>query len=243
MEESTRRSAGRPEKRLAVILQNFQEDLIANLGSSNFHKKHSAGTYKHYQHRGFPKDGDDFHSPVHPTRYIELRMKKAIRFYKVRIPKYNRCKNCLRMIVVLLSVAASALARHSLAGVVVLVTAASAAVTSWLEFTDMASKAERYNHTIGKLNNLLHWWASLTEVQKASRELIATLIMSSEAAITSEQTGWNSIMSKTGPVSRASDGEEHGLSAGEKSSSHGGNSGGDRRDGGGPRVMPVSSSQ
>ena len=193
-------TAGGPEKALMKALNSFHEDLSAsaNLGTSNFHKKHSASTYKHYQDKGSPTNGeDDYHSPVQPHKYIELRIMANLNFYSQRIPKYNCCKNSFKIMVVLLSVAASALARYKLVTLVVMVTALSSVVTSWLEFTDMANKAERYSQTISGLKNLLNWWASLTSVQKASQEAIGHLINTSEGLITQEQTGWTSGMSNT----------------------------------------------
>ena len=212
-------SAGRPEKALMRALNSFHEDLTAsaNLGTSNFHKNHPASTYKHYQDKGFPKNGtDDYHSPVQPHKYIELRIKANLNFYAKRIPKYNSCKNFLKIIVVLLSVIASALARYKLVALVVMITALSSVVTSWLEFTDMASKAERYSQTISGLKNLLNWWASLTSVQKASQEAIGHLINTSEGIITQEQTGWTSGMSNTDNVGGK---EEEGKDQRKKNSS------------------------
>ena len=119
-----------------------------------------------------------------------------MRFYAKRIPNYNRKKTLLRIIVVLLSVAGSALARYELITLVVMTTAASAAVTSWMEFTDMGSKAQRYTRASSSLRNLLDWWGSLSEVRKASREQIAYLITTSEGIIAEEQIGWTSMAKK-----------------------------------------------
>ena len=43
------------------------------------------------------------------------------------------------------------------------------------------------------LKNLLDWWNSLTQVQKASRERIGQLITISESLIAEEQIGWMSM--------------------------------------------------
>jgi len=64
------------------------------------------------------------------------------------------------------------------------------------EFSDMTSKAKRYSRVINGLKNLLDWWNSLTQVQKASRELIGQLITSSERLISEEQIGWMSVSKK-----------------------------------------------
>ena len=77
-------------------------------------------------------------------------------------------------------------------------TAASSAITSWSEFADLESKSERYTRAISGLRNLLDWWKSLTEVQKASRESIGHLVLTSEGIIGEEQIGWTSVAKKSG---------------------------------------------
>jgi hypothetical protein len=158
---------------------------------------HPASTYKHFQDSGGPANGgDDHHTPVQPHRYIELRIKKNIAFYEARIPKYNWRRGFYKFLVVLLSVGATALARYKMASLVIVVTAASAAITSWVEFTDMANKGKRYSRVITGLENLLDWWNSLTEVQKASRERIGEFITVSEGLINEEQVGWTRMAKK-----------------------------------------------
>ena len=89
--------------------------------------------YKHFQVKGAPaKGGDDFHSPVQPQRYIDLRIEKNISFYQDRIPRYNRAKSMFKLLIVFLTVAASALAQSGMVSFVVAVTSASAALTSWV---------------------------------------------------------------------------------------------------------------
>ena len=94
--------------------------------------------YKHFQVKGAPVNGaDDFHSPVQPQRYIDLRIAKNISFYQDRIPRYNRAKSTFKLLIVFLTVAASALAQSGLVSFVVAVTAASSALTSWVVSDEM----------------------------------------------------------------------------------------------------------
>jgi len=177
----------------------FREDLVAGakLSSSNFHKKHPAKVYKHFQDRGHPKPGnDDFHSPVQPHRYITLRVTPTMSFYENRIPKYICCSKFFKITIVILSVAASAVARFDLGSLAIAVTSAAAAITSWTEFSDMGSKSERYTRAMSSLKNVLDWWSSLTAVQKASRESIERLVISCESIIAKEQLGWTSMAQK-----------------------------------------------
>ena len=37
-----------------------------------------------------PLEVDDFHSPTTPDRYIELRLRPVVEFYRRRVPIYTR---------------------------------------------------------------------------------------------------------------------------------------------------------
>ena len=205
MDETRRRGAGSAELALVHVLRQNRDHLMAEakLGSSNYHKVHPPSVYKHYQDEGGPKPdkdgkfGDDMQSPIQPHRYIELRIKPTLAFFAARIPTTNKWKTILKVIVVLLSVAASTLARYQFVSLVVMATSASSAITSWDEFADLESKSERYTRAISGLRNLLDWWKSLTEVQKASRESIGHLVLTSEGIIGEEQIGWTSVAKKS----------------------------------------------
>ena len=79
---------------------------------------------------------------------------------------------------------------------VMVATAAATIVTSWSEFSEDARKVERYSSAVNALKNLLAWWMSLGEVEKASRESIAHLVLEAEAIISQEQRSWTSTASK-----------------------------------------------
>ena len=205
LEETLREGRRRPEAALMDALKHFREELIgaANLGVSDFRKRHPPSVYKHFQDSGTPKaDADDYHddyqSPVQPHRYIALRIKPTMTFYERRIPRYTCRGLILKLAIFLFGVASSILARYGLVSVVVMATAASAAVTSWAEFSDVARKAERYTRATNSLHNLLDWWASLGEVERASKTSINHLICSSEAIIAEEQHAWTSVTQRGG---------------------------------------------
>lgn len=153
-----------------------------------------------------PEDSipDDFHSPVQPQRYIRLRMAPALAFYKKRLPAYTRRVMVLRMSVLLLGVAASVLAKQAagtplLNPLVTVVSAFAVAITAWVEFSDGERKVERYTRAARALKNLLAWWDSLGEVEKASKESIWHLIGTSESIIGEERLGWFSTRQKLVP--------------------------------------------
>eukprot|EP00966_Prymnesium_polylepis_P010913 251121-Prymnesium_polylepis.2 len=216
--DESRRDSSRPERKLCSALQDWRDSVIAgaNVATSNFRRKHHPSIYKHCelnlnrttlvsrvvacraslsilnQFTGgtTDPDKDDFHSPTQPVRYIELRIKPMLSFYEERIPRYTRHGILLKFSVVLLGLAASVIASENYLTWVAIVTAAAAAVTTWTEFSDTARKVERYSRAVCSLQNTLTWWSSLSEVEKASKDNVANLVLSSERIISEEQSAW-----------------------------------------------------
>ena len=60
----------------------------------------------------------------------------------------------------------------------------------------MYEQVERYSSAVNALQKLLSWWKSLSEVEKASRESIAHLVLEAEAVISQEQRSWTSTANK-----------------------------------------------
>lgn len=188
------------ETKLMYHINEWRDELMAaaNLNSTDFGKQHSAGTYKHFQETGEPVDGkDDFHSPAQPRSYIELRIEPAMALYRDRIPPYTWAGYLLKVCVVLLGMAATMLAHYDYESQVAVVMAASAAFTSWSEFSDNVTKVTRYSKSVVNLQKLLSWWDSLSEVQKASRDNISHLIETCEGVIAEERVAWTSAPQKS----------------------------------------------
>ena len=225
----------------------------ANLAETELHKRHPAKVYRHYQFRGRPNgtggssssssskrrgrgEGgngnggslsiaavDDFQSPVRPTDYIALRIEPTMKFYKRRIPQYAKRIWRTKLAILLLGVASSVLARYELVTWLVLVTSSASALTSWIEFSDSQRKTVRYTRAVSALEKLLDWWSSLGEVEKASKEVIAHLIQTSEGIISEEQMAWTSAAAAAGGGDRGGGGG----GGGGGGSGGGGDSGGD----------------
>ena len=62
----------------------------------------------------------------------------------------------------------------------------------WGEFSDVASKTERYSRAVGALNDLLDWWTSLSDVEKASREAAEKLTRTAEGILADERS-WQKV--------------------------------------------------
>ena len=103
-----------------------------------------------------------------------------------------------KVALLLLIVSSSFLARYEQVAWTTIVTSAAASITSWIEFSDSARKLERYTRLVRALKNLLSWWNSLSEVEKASTETIATLVCTSEDILSEERLAWISTSNKKG---------------------------------------------
>ena len=91
------------------------------------------------------------------------------------------------------------------------VTSGAAALTSWQEYTDVGRKTERYTRAAIELQNLLSWWKSLSEVEKASKGTISQLIHSAESIISEERLAWMSTAHQSPAAAyEKGDGEEGG---------------------------------
>ena len=115
----------------------------------------------------------------------------------------------MKIVIILLGIGASIIAYLDYLEWVVLATATAAAVTSWVEFSDAARKTERYTRALYSLRKLLAWWASLGQVEKASRGAITHLVTTSEAIISDERLAWMST-SRTSKSSALAEGAEEG---------------------------------
>jgi hypothetical protein len=66
----------------------------------------------------------------------------------------------------------------------------AAAVTSWVSYSDLLRKIELYNKTVRSINELLWYWKSLDDVERANIETINKLIETGEAILASERQAW-----------------------------------------------------
>ena len=86
---------------------------------------------------------DDYYSPIKPEDYIELRLKPAIDFYQMRVPKKTHQRMAYKLLLLTATVASSFLARFQLTHLVTVFTAFSSMIISYSEFADADRKVER----------------------------------------------------------------------------------------------------
>ena len=190
-----------PEIVFCRQLNEWTEDLFAagDLQRSAWSKSFSSSIHRHQQCEGdpakkeaAPEDAaiDDHYSPVQPDLYISFRLMRRMEWYQKRLPTYIFHAWVFKLLVLSCTVACAVLARFGQPTAVVIITAFSSSSTTWSEFVDAGSKVERYSRAVRTMSRLLNWWKHLTEVERASMENIAGLIIETEQAIAKEQTNW-----------------------------------------------------
>jgi hypothetical protein len=140
---------------------------------------------------------DDFYSPLTPELYFDIRIKQYLSFYQRRIPQYARDRYVFKAILVLLTTAAAGVSAYGLSVWALVIAAAVSMLTSWTEFADTGRKVERYTRAVVELKNLLSYWKSLTEVEKASPATIYTVVITGESIISDERVAWMSTAQKS----------------------------------------------
>ena len=190
-----RRVPNAAEMTFCASLKSWSHELLSGgtMVVSTLEKKYSASIYKHNQYNGEfsnSKAKDDFYSPVQPQKYVDLRILPTMEFYQKRLPVYSRRRLMCRAFLLLCSVATAVLSHYNGASFVVAVAAAAAAMVSWTEYSDVERKMVRYTKSVRALKELMYWWMSLGEVEKASLEVIDHLLQSSEAIINNETISW-----------------------------------------------------
>ena len=140
---------------------------------------------------------DDSYCPMLPEQYIEIRLEEMLAFYQLRIPQYARASFQLKVFLVLLAGSASVLSAENLTEWALIVTSAAAMITSYMEFSDVARKTERYTRSAVELENLLSYWKSLPDAEKASTSSIDHLVLTGEAIISEELVAWVSTAQKS----------------------------------------------
>ena len=133
---------------------------------------------------------DNNYSPTKPEDYIRLRILKMLRFYRKRLPNYARQRDFCQWIIMVGTVAGALIAFLGFAPQVAIVTSVTTSVAAWLEFHSTAQKVSRYNGIIVSLSNILLWWDSMGDVDKASPMNIDLLVQMGEATLNAERGAW-----------------------------------------------------
>ncbi|CAE7252814.1 unnamed protein product [Symbiodinium sp. CCMP2592] len=133
---------------------------------------------------------DSHHAPATPEEYIIWRLNPLREFYQKRIPKVRYTRMAFQVLFLMSTALTSVLAVSDQTTWTPLVVAISAALASWQEFRGVDMKLERYGAVVAALRNMMLWWQTLPEVDKANVRHIETLVGKTEMAAYSELSAW-----------------------------------------------------
>lgn len=135
---------------------------------------------------------DDHQSPVKPGQYVQLRLLQKREEYRHAIPRCYRWRRFWELILTICTVASASLsyAGSSAASYVAVSSATAAAVTSWGSFDELAKRIERYSNAVRGINELVWWWKSLTDSERALNANITKLIEHGESLLSTERLAW-----------------------------------------------------
>ena len=180
---------------LQQAMTTWMQKLVgsADLKSTGLEQNWTAEVYCHHQfevsaNSPMTLQEDDFHTPIRPSKYIQLRLVSSMEFFRDRIPRYTWWHDALKVAQLLCAVAASVLAYLGNARYVVVFTSVAVAITGWIGFHGVSDKIVRYNSIARNIQMLITWWTALTPIEKAGVTNISQLIEQGEAILCAEHS-------------------------------------------------------
>ena len=79
-----------------------------------------------------------------------------------------------------------------------IVSAISAGVAGYLEWSSVGRKVSRYNGSIVEIENLILWWDSMSTVEKGAPHSVNNLVAHGESIINGERGSWLAAPAKEG---------------------------------------------
>eukprot|EP00937_MAST-01D_sp_MAST-1D-sp2_P004274 g4274.t1 len=150
---------------------------------------------------------DDHQSPVRPAQYVQLRLLVVREKYQSKIPRCCWWRRVWEVVLTACTIASATLSyAGSTAQWVAVSTAIATAVTSWVSYDDLARRIERYSNAVRAVDDLIWWWKSLDDAERANTLYISKLIETGEAILAAERLAWIAAAKKGDEGARAADG-------------------------------------
>ena len=68
--------------------------------------------------------------------------------------------------------------------------ATAAAVTSWVSHDELARRIELHSNAVRSIDDLIWWWRSLDDAERANHACITKLIETGESILATERISW-----------------------------------------------------
>jgi hypothetical protein len=139
---------------------------------------------------------DDGLSPLHPDRYLQIRVGDQLTYFHQRIRTLNRRRNLLQFLAIASGATGAILAAANLEVWIGLTAGASAAALAYLGYLQVDNTIVTYNQTASRLALLERGWRALTPGQQ-NEAAFKHLVSGCEAALATELSGWVQQMNDT----------------------------------------------
>jgi hypothetical protein len=134
---------------------------------------------------------DDHQSPVRPGEYVQFRLLVARKKFQRKIPQCYAWRRFWELILTVCAVASSTLSYlGSMAHWVAVSSATAAAVTSWVSHDELARRIELHSNAVRSIDDLIWWWRSLDDAERANHACITKLIETGESILATERISW-----------------------------------------------------
>ena len=134
---------------------------------------------------------DDHQSPVRPALYVEMRLLVMRKSYHLKIPRCYAWRRFWELVLTCCTVASPTLSYlENTSHYVAISSSVAAAVTSWLSHVELTRRIERYSNTVRSIDDLIWWWESLDDAERANTDIITKLIETGESVLATERLAW-----------------------------------------------------
>ena len=134
--------------------------------------------------------GDDGFSRLSPERYLEVRLKDQLDWYRRKSLSLERRRRWLRLLIVAIGGVGTFLAAIGLELWVALTTAVAAAAVTYLEYEQVESTLLHYNQAAAGLETVRGWWVGLPVDAQLDQANVDRLVEHAEQVMRTEQSGW-----------------------------------------------------
>ena len=137
---------------------------------------------------------------------MKMRLLVMRELYQLKIPRCYAWRRFWELVLTCCTVASATLSYlDSTSHYVAVSSSVAAAVTSWLSHVELSRRIERYSNTVRSINDLLWWWESIDDVERANTMNITKLIETGESVLATERLTWIAAARKNDEAAKDSD--------------------------------------
>ncbi len=133
---------------------------------------------------------DDGFSALTPDRYDEVRLTNQITFHRLKVGRFSSELKRLQLTIYFFGALGTFLAAIGLELWIALSTAVVAAITAYLQYTQVEYTMIRNNQTLIQLQNIRAWWRALSVEDKKDQKNIDGLVETTEKLLDDQLAGW-----------------------------------------------------